>query len=149
MSSSNPFTKLLRRSSPLLACWVIALSVVAAEPKPADRAHPLTWDAMELSVAAQPGVTEAKFQFHVTNKSAAPVEVSQIEASCGCTVAEMPTTPWILAPQEKGSFTAVVDFQGKHGKLVKTVNVHSNGGSQTLTMMIDIPETEESRRARN
>ncbi len=128
---------------------MIAWSVVAAEPKPAGPAHPLVWDVMELSVTAQPGAKEAAFEFHVTNKSGAPVEITQIEASCGCTVAEMPTTPWILAAQAKGSFTAVVDFEGKHGKLMKTVNVHSSGGSQTLTMSINIPDTEESRRERN
>jgi mono/diheme cytochrome c family protein len=104
---------------------------------------------MELAHVAKPEEKEAKFEFLVTNKSGDPVEVVQIEASCGCTVAEMPTTPWILAAGAKGSFCAVVDFQGKYGKLVKTLHVHSNAGSQTLTMTIDIPETEESRRQRN
>jgi cytochrome c5 len=123
--------------------------VTAAESTPARPPHALVWDAMELSVVAKPGEKEAKFLFHVTNQSGEPVEVVQIEASCGCTVAEMPATPWILAAGAKGSFTAVVDFQGKYGKLVKTLHVHSNAGSQTLTVMIDIPETEESRRQRN
>ena len=132
-----------------LAVFSIAWSVPAAEPRPATNAHPLVWDAMERVVAAKPGDTEAKFQFHVTNRSAAPVEIAQIEVSCGCTVAELPATPWIIAAGGTGSFTAVVDFQGKHGKLVKTLQVHSNAGRQMLTMAIEIPDTEESRRERN
>ena len=138
-----------RRLSLLLASCILVFSVGAAEPKLPQPPHALVWDAMELTVVAKPGEKEAKFSFHVTNKSGESVEVVQIEASCGCTVAEMPTTPWILRAGAKGSFTAVVDFQGKYGKLVKTLHVHSTAGSQTLTMMIDIPETEESRRQRN
>jgi cytochrome c5 len=137
------------RLSYLVAPWIIAWSVGAAEPTPAPPPHPLVWDAMELSVVAKPGEKEAKFQFHVTNMSAQPVEIIEIRASCGCTVAEMPSTPWILAAGAKGSFSAVVDFQGKAGRLLKTLHVDSAAGGQMLTMMIDIPETEESRRARN
>jgi cytochrome c5 len=125
------------------------LSVNAAETAPSRPPHPLVWDKVELTHVAKPDEKEAKFQFHVTNQSGDPVEVVQIEASCGCTVVEMPTTPWVLAAGAKGSFGAVVDFQGKYGKLVKTLHVHSNAGSQTLTMTIDIPENDESRRLRN
>ena len=132
-----------------LASLLAALSGTAAEPKPAPPPHPLVWDALELSVVAKPGEKEAKFQFHVTNTSAQPVEIIHINASCGCTVAEMPNTPWILAAGARGSFSAVVDFQGKAGRLLKTLHVDSAAGGQMLTMMIDIPETEESRRTRN
>ena len=101
-----------------LRLWFVlvlgSLPVTAAETPPARPPHALIWDAMELTVVAKPGEKEAKFQFHVTNKSGEPVEVVQIEASCGCTVAEMPSTPWILAAGAKGSFTAVVDFLGKY-----------------------------------
>lgn len=127
---------------------VLALRA-ADDPVPAPPKNPLVWDEMKLSVEAKPADKEAKFEFKVTNTSDAPVEITQIQPSCGCTVAEMPSTPWILAPGAKGSFTAVVDFQGKHGKVAKTLHVHSVAGSQMLTVVIDIPETEEERRERN
>lgn len=128
------------------ALWV---NLAVAAEIPAARPHPLVWEATELSAAAKPGEKEVKFEFRVTNKSATPVEVVQVSPSCGCTVAELPSTPWVIAPGAKGAFTAVVDIQGKHGKLSKSLNVHSDAGSQILTMVIDVPETEEGRRERN
>ena len=38
------------------------------------------------------------------------VEILELRPSCGCTVAEMPKTPWVLAPGEKSSFRAIADF---------------------------------------
>lgn len=128
---------------------MLATAVWAAEPEPAKPPHPLVWDAMEKSLAVKPEDGEAKFEFRVTNKSNQPVEIVQIQPSCGCTVAEMPSTPWILAPGAEGAFTAVVDYRGKYGKFSKALMVHSNGGSQKLTVEVDIQDTEEGRRARN
>lgn len=104
---------------------------------------------MEKRVEAKAEGGEASFEFNVTNKSAEPVEVLHIAPSCGCTVAEMPSTPWIIAPGAKGAFTAVVDYRGKQGTFSKTLVVESKAGSQTLTVVIELPDNEESRRARN
>jgi cytochrome c553 len=121
----------------------------AADPAPQQPAHPLVWDAMEKTQEVKPDDNEATFHFNVINKSASPVEILQIEPSCGCTVPVMPRQPWILAPEEHGSFSAVVDYKGKQGKFSKTLGIHSTAGSQILTVVISIPDTEESRRARN
>ena len=43
----------------------------------------------------------------------------------------------------------MVDYKGKQGKFSKTLGIHSTAGSQILTVVISIPDTEESRRARN
>jgi cytochrome c553 len=137
----------------LLTLLLVAVLGAASEPAPQNTpqppAHPLVWDAMEKTLEVKPDEKEAKFQFNVTNKSAVAVEVLHIEPSCGCTIAEMPRQPWILAPGEQGSFAAVVNYQGKQGKFSKTLGIHSTAGSQVLTVVINIPDTEESRRARN
>ena len=91
----------------------------------------------------------AKFQFKVVNQSSEPVEVLRIEPSCGCTVAEMPSKPWILAPGADGAFTADVDYRGKLGQFSKAIYIHSSAGSQILHVKIQIPDTDENRRARN
>lgn len=133
--------------------FVLAISlpgiVRAATAPSAPPPNPLVWDAMELSIVPKPDEHEATFEFHVTNTAREPVEILQLEPSCGCTVAEMPRTPWILAPGSKGSFSALVDHRGKHGKFSKTLLVVSSRGNQMLNMIIDLPDTEESRRARN
>ena len=133
----------------LLLPLVASLLLAAAAPTPEPPPHPLVWDAMEKSLEAKPGQAEARFEFHVTNQSANSVEILQVQPSCGCTVAEMPETPWVLAAGAKGSFTAVVDFHGKQGKFAKSLFVHSTAGSQRLNVVIDIPDSEEARRARN
>jgi mono/diheme cytochrome c family protein len=130
----------------------LAVAVLAAAEGPqvvVPPPHPLVWDALEKTVDVPSGQNETKFTFNVTNTSKEPVEVTQVDPSCGCTVAELPATPWILAPGAKGSFTAVVEHRGKFGKLYKSLYVHSTSGSQTLAMLLNIPETEESRRVRN
>jgi mono/diheme cytochrome c family protein len=131
-----------------LVTLFLATVLIAADsdsPKP----HPLVWDSIEKTLEVKPDGHEARFEFSVTNKSAEPVEILHIEPSCGCTVAELPSNPWVLAPGANGSFSAVVDYRGKHGKFSKTLNVQSSAGSQLLTVIINVPDTEESRRARN
>ena len=140
----KPATCLRLFFAPLLAAIVAA----ADDPAPAIP-HPLVWDAMEKTAVVKPEGEEAKFTFHVKNTSQESVEIVQIQPSCGCTVAEMPSTPWILGAGSEGDFTAVVDYRGKHGKFSKALTVHSNAGSQRLTVVVDIQDTEEGRRARN
>lgn len=113
------------------------------------QAHPLVWDAMEKKHEAKPGEETADFEFSVTNASNKEVEIVRVHPSCSCTVAKMPTMPWVLAPGEKGSFTARTDFAGKHGKFSKTIHVESTSGSQMLTVTVNIPEMDEGMRLRN
>jgi mono/diheme cytochrome c family protein len=118
-------------------------------PQAARVAHPLIWDAMRKSHDARPGETVAEFVFTVTNTAEAEMEILRIQPSCGCTVANLPATPWVLAPGAKGSFTAAVDFTGKHGVFSKTLQVESSRGAQMLTVTVNIPEVDEATRRRN
>lgn len=111
--------------------------------------HPLAWDAMEKSLDAKHGDSVADFEFTVTNRSDKVVTITELRPSCGCTVAEMPSSPWVLAPGAKGSFHALVDFGGKHGKFSKSVLVGSTAGVQTLGMTVNIPEPDAATRLRN
>ena len=115
----------------------VSSSPAAGEAPPA---HPLVWDALEKTCEPKPGDGAAAFEFFVTNTSGRPVEVLQIRTSCGCTVAEMPSIPWVLAPGASGSFHATVDFRGKQGKLSKALFVNSTAGTQTLGVTVNIPE---------
>ena len=132
----------------LLLFAVMVTRAFAAET-PAPASHPLSWDAMEKNVEVKPGDDAAAFTFSVTNQSAARVEIAEIRPSCGCTVAEMPSTPWILEPGAKGSFNAVVDIRGKQGKFSKSLYVSSTGGAQMLTVTVNIPDSPDAARERN
>jgi mono/diheme cytochrome c family protein len=113
------------------------------------RAHPLVWDAMEKTIDAKPGDGAAEFTFDVKNKSDHVVTITDVSTSCGCTVVEMPRTPWKLAPGESGSIGVTVDFGGKDGKVTKSVFVDSADGLQTLLVNVNIPVPDEAKRERN
>jgi mono/diheme cytochrome c family protein len=138
---------MLARIFPMLV--LAALAGVSAAPDGAATAHPLVWDALVKTLDAKAGETVAECEFRVTNKSDAPVEIVQLRPSCGCTLADMPATPWILEPGASGSFRATVDFRGKHGKFSKTIHVHAAPGTQMLTVVVNIPEPDDATRLRN
>jgi cytochrome c553 len=61
-----------------------------------------------------------------------------VHPSCGCTTAQLPPMPWILAPGTNGQINLTVNLAGKSGTLFKTVNIATDKGSKTLTLRINI-----------
>lgn len=104
---------------------------------------------MEKTIEAKPGDGVADFAFTVTNRSSHEVTIKEVQTSCGCTTADLPSTPWTLAPGAKGAMTVTVDFGGKEGRVTKTVEVDSTEGEQTLFVTVKIPPPDESQRERN
>jgi mono/diheme cytochrome c family protein len=144
--------KLVRPSRHLLlvfASIAVATAIAGTEAAKDAREHPLLWDAMEKTVDAKPGEGVADFTFNVTNKSDHMVTVTDVHTSCGCTVAELPNTPWKLAPGATGSMGVTVDFAGKDGRVTKSVEVESSEGLQTLLVNVNVPLPDEARRERN
>lgn len=132
----------------LVALFLFMMSAIAAEPltPAAGRAHPLVWDAMEKTLPVQPGEGLVGFEFQVTNKSERPVSITEIRPSCGCTVAEMPATPWVIVPGAKGAFRGTIDIRGKHGTVSKSLYVVSSAGEQELGIVVNVPESPETER---
>lgn len=58
------------------------------------------------------GTEEAVFTFSVTNVSSEEVIIGYIVGSCQCTVAQLPSQPWKLAPKTAGNFTATMQLAG-------------------------------------
>lgn len=109
----------------------------------------LEWDALEKSVTPAVGMVETIFEFKASNRGPQTVEVIEARPSCGCTIVDLPETPWRLAPGASGTLRAKVDFSGKHGMFRKVVHVHTSAGSQTLVLTVNIPEAGEAERRRN
>ncbi len=133
--------------------WVgrLAMFVAGVTTAPAREAktHPLVWEATTVTHQAKAGEEAVDMVFAVTNRSDARVEILDLQPSCGCTLAEMPARPWVLEPGARGSFRATVDFKGKEGVFTKTIQAISRPGPQVLTLRVEIPDTEETRRRRN
>jgi hypothetical protein len=76
----------------------------------------------ELGKVQQGGVVEVSWKFkNVGNK---PLIISNVSASCGCTVADKPEAP--IAPGSEGTIKAKFDSQGREGTQRKDVYVTAN-----------------------
>jgi cytochrome c553 len=100
----------------------------------------------ELSKTAEPKVGDAAttFHFQLRNISTDNVVINDVHTSCGCTVAKLPSKPWIIAAGQTGELQLDVDLTGKSGTLVKTATVMTAKGTRVVTMVIKIPATPSS-----
>lgn len=121
----------------------------ASTPPATEPVHPLVWDAMTKTLSTALDARSVSVSFTVTNTSDRSLRIYDVRPSCGCTTVELPSTPWILASGEKGSFRGTVDITGKHGELAKMFYVSSIPGTQTLTVVLKVPEPDPDLRDRN
>jgi cytochrome c553 len=98
----------------------------------------LVWDTLVKEVKPAPGAATAEFTFWVTNTSGSDAAINSAHTSCGCTVAKLPSQPWILKPGESGPLTANMNLLGKHGLVTKTITLDTSTGPQVLTVRSDI-----------
>ena len=78
------------------------------------------------------GTPTAEFTFYLTNVSTSPVIISNVQTSCGCTVARVPKLPWVIAPGDKGQVEVAVDLAYKTGTLIKTITISTDRGAKIL-----------------
>jgi hypothetical protein len=62
--------------------------------------------------------------FEFTNTGKAPLVVSKVEASCGCTTPTWSKEP--IEPGKKGSVTVTYNPAGRPGAFTKTITVYCN-----------------------
>ena len=113
----------------------------------------LAWDAVTKAVDAAADQAQAQFTFWFTNISSGKFAIVYVKPSCGCTTAQLPELPWMLAPGATGKIGLTVNLQGKNGTLTKTVTVATEKGSRVLMLRINIlppviPTMTEEDRAR-
>ena len=72
--------------------------------------------------------------FVVKNTGDAPLAITRVIASCGCTTPEWTKEP--IAPGASGNIKITYDPKGRPGPFSKTISVYSNGktGSFILTI---------------
>jgi mono/diheme cytochrome c family protein len=117
-------------------------ALVALTNRPVLQPLPLIADCDLKEYTAKPGETNALFTFTLTNTSPADVTVNEVHTSCGCTVAKLPSQPWILTPGTSGQIHVTVDLRGKRGQITKLVYVNGATGNKTLTVKVTIPEVQ-------
>jgi hypothetical protein len=64
------------------------------------------------------------YTFHFRNKGNMPLQITSVNASCGCT-----TPKWskeLVQPGKKGFIKVTFDSHGKEGKVQKTITAYAN-----------------------
>jgi hypothetical protein len=122
----------------LLLAMVFQLVASPPETSPSSTSA-LKWDADLKECALQPGETSAAFTFVVTNVSNTEVAINRLHTSCGCTVAQLPTTPYKLQPGANVAINVAMDLRGKAGVITKTVTVESTAEGKVLLVRANIP----------
>jgi hypothetical protein len=91
----------------------------------------LKWDAEQKEYTSKRGETEARFSFWLTNITTSDVSINSVRTSCGCTVAKLPSTPWVVPPTGGGPIEVTVNLAGKSGTITKAVTVDSSAGTKS------------------
>jgi beta-lactamase regulating signal transducer with metallopeptidase domain len=122
-------------------------SLTSAQISPLDGVLAFDKELKEATVNA--GEAEAKFKFNLTNVSSSDITITNISTSCGCTVAKMPASPWVLAPGATGEIPVTMNVAGKSGELTKTITVNSDKGTKTLIVKATIMAASPIQLAEN
>ena len=129
------------RAAPFTQPPAIQPGAVPADPQATQPAAYLAWDAERKDYKAELTDTNAHFTFWLTNVSKEPVLVHRVRTSCGCTAAQLPETPWSIAPGASGPIKVTMDLRGKRGSVTKAVMVDTTaGGMKNLMVTSIIPE---------
>ncbi len=73
------------------------------------------------------------FVFRFTNTGDAPLTISHVQPSCGCTAPSYSTDP--VVPNDMGEITIEYNSEGRPGEFNKTINVQADDAANTFTTL--------------
>ncbi|MEJ8844843.1 DUF1573 domain-containing protein [Lacibacter sp. H375] len=124
-----------------------------ADKKTAEAATTTTEQSEAAEAAAQADVTTVQWldssqnfgkvtdgekvmiTFHFKNTGTKPLIISNVQASCGCTVPSKPEEP--IAPGAEGKITAEFNSEGRVGKASKNITVTANTKEGVAVLMFE------------
>jgi len=98
----------------------------------------LAWAGLLLETNVAADTANVHFVFSFTNVTAGKVAILDVHPSCGCTTAQLPPLPWIIASGTNEQFGITVNLAGKSGTLYKSVTVKTDKGLKQLMVKITI-----------
>lgn len=99
----------------------------------------LDWDGTVQKHYKQPGEFTAKFTFALTNVSPEPVLIYDTSTTCECTVAKLPTRPWVVPSGGTGEIDASIDLRKKTLSVTNDIIVYTSKGNRRLTVEAIVP----------
>ncbi len=121
----------------LLMSTFLIFNVIAQQKEPVMNFSILKHDFG--SIKQEDGLAKYKFEF--TNTGGAPITISNVATSCGCTTPSWSKQP--IAPGQKGYVEAAYDPKNRPGHFSKTITVHSNAQNTPIVLTITGNVTEK------
>ena len=100
----------------------------------------LQWDKTNKEATLEPGETNVKVTFTGTNTSPSEIQILGTRTSCGCTVAQLPVTPYKLGPGSNVQINVTMDLRGKFGQVTKSITVDTTVGPYYMTLSVKVPD---------
>ncbi len=117
--------------SPAPVAPAVATPVQAAEVKNPDDF--IKFDVVNYDFKTLPEGPQATAVFTFKNISNEPIELQNVQASCGCTVPEWPKEA--VAPGKSATIKAIYNTQGRPGQFTKNLTVSTKQGfSKVITI---------------
>jgi hypothetical protein len=85
---------------------------------------------------------QATTEFKVKNISNEPLTISNVQASCGCTVPSWTKEP--IAPGATGTIKAIYNTQGRPGNFTKTLTVTTSKGTKMLNLKGNVEKAPDT-----
>ena len=92
----------------------------------------LAFDSESKEYITKPGEYMAIFVFNLTNVSPDEIVIRHVQASCGCTTAQLPPMPWKIPAAGTGQIPVNMNLQGKSGVVAKSITLHTDKGLKAL-----------------
>lgn len=124
---------------PTLMFLVAPVVCIAQAPPPAPAAPHISFEATHFDFGKIPGDTKVTHRFKVTNIGKAPLNITRLNPSCGCTSTVL--GKWTLAPEESTEIEVTFNPAGFRGVSRKSIQVVSDDPVQpnsTLTFQAEV-----------
>jgi len=121
---------------------IIAASNSAEAKVEAVAASPVTtiqWVDSVKNIGKVSEGEKVQIEYKFINTGSNPLIISNVVASCGCTVAEKPEAP--IAPGKEGYIKASFDSNGRIGSNHKTLTVIANTVQASYALVFDVEVT--------
>lgn len=119
----------------LLALFVLTAAIaVNAQTQGGDPQAQIAFDQTEHDFGKIKEGTLATYSFTFTNTGKAPLILSNVQPSCGCTTPEWPKEP--ILPGTKATIKASFNSYGRPGTFQKYITVKSNATGGDVSLII-------------
>lgn len=102
--------------------------------QPSDKEPAITFDKTEHNFGTLLQGEVVTYSFHFTNTGNAPLLISNVNTSCGCTVADFSREP--INPGKDGYIKASYNSKGHHGLQTRSLTVVANTNPSQTTLRL-------------